>query len=129
MTQQARNLLMNLDDRLERPRFLIHDRDRKFSRAFDAIFRGEDITVTRTPIQAPNANAHAKRWVGSVRRECLDRLLSSAAASLSTCSTSTSATSTNNGLIERSTCDRRIAAEDPILRRQRPEGCQNSDSG
>ncbi len=75
ITQQARNVLMDLDDRLERPRVLIHDRDRKFSRAFDAIFRGADIPVIRTPIQAPNANAHAERWVGSVRRECLDRLL------------------------------------------------------
>jgi transposase InsO family protein len=75
ITQQARNVLMDLDDRLERPGFLIHDRDRKFSRAFDAIFRGEDITVIRTPIQASNANAHAERWVGGVRRECLDRLL------------------------------------------------------
>jgi putative transposase len=75
MTQQARNLLMDLDDRGQRPRFLIHDRDKKFSRAFDAIFRGEDIEIVRTPIQAPNANAHAERWVGSVRRECLDRLL------------------------------------------------------
>lgn len=54
---------------------MIHDRDRKFSGAFDAIFRGDGITVIRTPIQAPNANAHAERWVGSVRRECLDRLL------------------------------------------------------
>jgi transposase InsO family protein len=75
ITQQARNLLMDLDDRGQRPRFLIHDRDRKFSRAFDTIFRTNDITVIRTPIQAPNANAHAERWVGSVRRECLDRLL------------------------------------------------------
>ena len=75
MTQQARNLLMDLYDLGERPRFLIHDRDRKFSRAFDAIFRGDGIAVIRTPIQAPNANAHAERWVGSVRRECLDRLL------------------------------------------------------
>jgi transposase InsO family protein len=75
MTQQVRNLLMDLDDRGRRPRFLIHDRDRKFSSAFDAIFRGEGITVMRTPIRAPNANAHAERWVGSVRRECLDRLL------------------------------------------------------
>ena len=75
MTQQARNPLMDLDDRRERARFLIHDRDRKFCRAFDAIFRGDGITVIRTPIQAPNANAHAERWIGSVRRECLDRLL------------------------------------------------------
>jgi putative transposase len=66
---------MDLDDSRRQPRFLIHDRDSKFSRAFDAIFNGEGITVIRTPIQAPNANAHAERWVGSVRRECLDRLL------------------------------------------------------
>jgi putative transposase len=75
MTQQARNLLMDLDDRSRRPRFLIHDRDTKFSRAFDAIFRSEGIEIVHTPIQAPNANAYAERWVGSVRRECLDRLL------------------------------------------------------
>jgi putative transposase len=66
---------MTLDDR-ERPlRFLIHDRDAKFSGGFDQIFLSQGLTVIRTPIQAPNANAHAERWVGSVRRECLDRLL------------------------------------------------------
>ena len=75
MTQQARNLLMDLDDGRRRPRFLVHDRDTKFSRAFDGIFRSEGIEIVRTPIQAPNANAYAERWVGSVRRECLDRLL------------------------------------------------------
>jgi putative transposase len=75
MMQQARNLLMDLDDRGQRPRFLIHDRDRKFSRAFDATFESEGVTIIRTPIQAPNANAHAERWVGSARRECLDRIL------------------------------------------------------
>jgi putative transposase len=75
MTQQARNLLMDLNDRSQRPRFLIHDRDTKFSRAFDSIFGSEGIEIVRTPIQAPNANAYAERWVGSVRRECLDRLL------------------------------------------------------
>jgi len=75
MAQQARNLLMDLDERGQRSRFLIHDRDTKFSRAFDGIFQSEDIAVIRTPIRAPNANAYAERWVGSVRRECLDRLL------------------------------------------------------
>ena len=75
MLQQARNLLMNLDDDNERPRLLIHDRDTKFSRAFDTIFNGDGIRVIRTPVRAPNANAHIERWVGSARRECLDKLL------------------------------------------------------
>jgi putative transposase len=75
MLQQGRNLLMELDDRDRTMRFLIHDRDTKFPRAFDAIFVTETIRAIRTPVQAPNANAHMERWVGSVRRECLDRLL------------------------------------------------------
>jgi putative transposase len=73
--QQARNLLMATDDREQPLRFLIHDRDSKFSGGFDHVFQSEGIAVIRTPVQAPNANAHAERWVGSVRRECLDRLL------------------------------------------------------
>jgi putative transposase len=66
---------MDLDDRGQRPRLLIHDRDSKFSRAFDAPFRSDGIRVIRTPVRAPNANAHIERWIGSVRRECLDRIL------------------------------------------------------
>jgi putative transposase len=73
--QQARNLLMASDDRQQPLRFLIHDRDAKFSGGFDHVCQSEGIVVIRTPIRAPNANAHAERWVGSVRRECLDRLL------------------------------------------------------
>jgi len=75
MLQQARNLLMHLDDRDRHVRFLIHDRDAKFPRAFDALLASENIKLIRTPVRAPNANAHMERWVGSVRRECLDRLL------------------------------------------------------
>jgi putative transposase len=75
MLQQARNLLMELDDRDRQVRFLIHDRDAKFPRAFDALLQSEKIKVIRTPVQAPNANPHMERWIGSVRRECLDRLL------------------------------------------------------
>jgi putative transposase len=75
MLQQGRNLLMELDDRDLQVRFLIHDRDAKFPAAFDALLRSEKIKVIRTPVQPPNANAHMERWIGSVRRECLDRLL------------------------------------------------------
>ncbi len=73
--QQARNLLMTLDDRGQPLRFLIHDRDAKFSCGCDHVFQSQGIAVICTPVRAPNANAHAERWVGSVRRECLDRLL------------------------------------------------------
>ena len=75
VTQQARNLLMGLADRQAPPRFLVHDRDSKFSGPFDDVFRSEGMKIIRTPIRAPNANAYAERWVGTLRRECLDRIL------------------------------------------------------
>jgi putative transposase len=75
MLQQARNLLMELDDRDRQVRFLIHDRDAKFPPSFDALLESEKLKAIRTPVQAPNANAYMERWVGTVRRECLDRLL------------------------------------------------------
>ena len=72
VTQQARNLALDLDDRASPFRFLIHDRDTKFSRSFDAIVRSEGARVILTPIQAPNANAHAERLIETIRAECLD---------------------------------------------------------
>jgi putative transposase len=66
---------VDLDDHGRRPRFLIHDRDTKFSRAFDAIVDSQGMKTIKTPLRAPNANAHIERWVGSVRRECLERLV------------------------------------------------------
>jgi putative transposase len=75
VSQQARNLLMQLDDEAVRPRFLIRDRDSKFTREFDEVLRSGGIRVIKAPVRAQKARAHAERWIGSVRRECLDRLL------------------------------------------------------
>jgi putative transposase len=75
VTQQARNLLMELGDKGIRPLFLVRDRDSKFTREFDEVFRSEGIRVIKAPVRAPKARAQAERWVGSVRLECLDRLL------------------------------------------------------
>jgi transposase InsO family protein len=73
--QQARQLAWSLSQRVTPARFLIHDRDSKFSRAFDEVFRSEGVEIIRTPFRAPQANACAERWVGTIRRECLDWLL------------------------------------------------------
>src|SRR5262249_60562085 len=69
VAQQARNLLMLLADREQSFRFLFHDRDSKFTRAFDDVFRSEGMKIIRTPIRAPNANAYAERWGGTLPRD------------------------------------------------------------
>jgi putative transposase len=75
VTQQARNLLMSLDRRANGLRYLLRDRDTKLTAAFDTVFTAAGIDVVRTSPQAPRANAFAERWVGTVRRECTDRML------------------------------------------------------
>jgi len=75
VTQQARNLLMTLENQADRTKFLIRDRDTKFTVAFDAVFTAAGARIIKTPIQAPRANAIAERWVSSARRECLDQML------------------------------------------------------
>ena len=91
VAQQACNLLMLEHRPLQ---FLIRDRDAKFTRAFDDVFRSEDAEVLITPVQAPNANAYAERWIRTVRAECLDWLLIVGRGHLSRCFRPTSSTTT-----------------------------------
>jgi transposase InsO family protein len=73
--QRARNLMMDLGERAGQFKFLIRDRDGKFTAAFDGVFSGNGTRVIKTPVRSPRANSYAERFVGTLRRECLDHML------------------------------------------------------
>ena len=73
--QQARDVLMDSGERTDGLKFLIRDRDAKYTDAFDAVFTAADIRIITTPVQAPRANTICERWTASARRECTDRIL------------------------------------------------------
>ena len=75
VVQQARNLLMDLEDAGMSVKFVLHDRDASFTAAFDAVFQAAGVRVVRSAVQAPRMNSIMERWIGSCRRELLDRTL------------------------------------------------------
>jgi hypothetical protein len=108
--QQARNLLMDLGERATRFRFLIRDRDSKFTTVFDDVLTGTGVRIVKTPIQSPQANSFAERYVGTLRRECLDHLLIYANGTSGGSLPSTRSTTTSTGRTSRASNDLRCTS-------------------
>jgi transposase InsO family protein len=106
------------------PKLLLRDRDSKFSCGFDAVLANEGIATIRTPYRTPQANGRAERWVGSVRRECLDWLLIVNRHHLERVLYESSTMTTTPGLTARSVFNRR---EDRVRRRPSVRSCVVSD--
>jgi transposase InsO family protein len=116
VTQLARNLVGDLADRGRSIKFLIRDRDTKFTAAFDEVFRSEGIRVIKTPVRSPRANAYAERWVRTVRTECLDWILILGHRHLERVLRTMSITTTNGALIEVSSSTCQPEASSPLPR-------------
>jgi transposase InsO family protein len=98
---------MDLGERADRFKFLIRDRDGKFSRVFDEVLTSNTIRIIKTPPRSPRANSYAERFVGTLRRECLDHLLIYGEQHLRRVLSTTSGTTTPIGLTSPATKDRR----------------------
>jgi putative transposase len=118
VVQQARQVAWTLAERAEPVRFLIRDHDRKFTGGF-AVFEAEDIQIVRTPIQAPETNGIAERFVRTARSECLDWLLILSARHLERALTDSLIITTAGGLIAVWTWSRRMAVRHRRRRRRR----------
>ena len=124
--QQARNLLVVMEERGRWLGFLVRDRYAKFWRGFDDVFGSEGVEVLVTPVQAPNANAYAERWVRTVRAECLDWLLIVGRSHLEQVLRSTPGTTTRIVPIGRWPCDRQIRPRgSPCLARRTEALCDD----
>ena len=75
VTQQARNFMLAVGERADGFRFMVRDRDTKFTASFDAVFADIGIAMLCSPPRKPKANAYAEGWIGTIRGECLDRML------------------------------------------------------
>ena len=118
--QQARNLLMDLGDRAGRFRFLIRYRDGKFTAAFDDVLAGNGTRVIRSPVRSPRANAFAERFVGTLRRECLDHVLILGERHLAACWRSTPGITTVT--VRTRACSRNLRCVSPATLSISPPG-------